>query len=120
MEDKTPIQESEFEMVALQVPFTEDESIYSNASAMALTAMDLRISFAEARQDKTVKPKATIVMPIEHAAIICLNLLNILASFERNTGPIRNPQWQHYFAGGRATAVTEAELAKSGQIPVFP
>jgi hypothetical protein len=114
MDEKPVGQEPEFEMIALQIPFAEGDAIYSNASAMALTAMDLRISFAEARQDKTVKAKVAIVMPMEHAALLCLNLFNLLASFERNTGAIRHPIWREYVAKAQAAEARDAaEAAKS-------
>jgi hypothetical protein len=107
------------ETVAIRVPFAE-QSVYSNASAISMSEMDLRISFAEADQDKKARAIVSVIVPIEHAALLCLNLLNLLNNFERNSGQIRNRQWRQYIENQEVrTAITEAMMSKLG-IPPSP
>lgn len=84
--------EAVVEQVNFTVPFP-DKFLYTSASSFSLTMMDLKIGFAEAMPDRTVRPVVGVVMPVEHAAHVLLSLLSQLLAFEANFGPIRHPAW---------------------------
>lgn len=93
--DDVPAPNPEIEATALQIPFPSS-FVYSNASALSASFMDLRIGFAEVMQNRTIEPRVGIVMPPEHAAQLALNLLQQLYAFERNFGEIRHPAWREF------------------------
>lgn len=89
------------------VPFP-DSYVYSNASALSTSMMDVRIGFAEVLPDGKAHARVGIVMPVEHAVQLIMNLLEQVNQFERNFGEIRNPKWR--LANGTARANAEALL----------
>jgi hypothetical protein len=79
----------------ITVPFPESY-VYANASAFAMTMMDLKIGFAEAMPDKKIQSRLGVTVPIEHAAHLAIQLFAQLVSYERNWGAIRHPQWADF------------------------
>jgi|SRR5579862_6560376 hypothetical protein len=80
------------------IPFS-DSFVYSNASGMGTSLMDVHITFAEVTPTGVAHQKVGIVMPIEHAAQLVLNLLEQVSAFEKNFGPIRHPRWKAFREG---------------------
>jgi hypothetical protein len=76
--------------------------VYTNASAISVSLMDVRLAFADAGPDGHAETKFAIVMTHEHAAHITLNLLAHLNIFENNFGLIRLPQWREFKEHARA------------------
>lgn len=98
--DQTPPQPSVepkegVNQMEVTAPFT-DNYIYSNISALSTSYMDLRISFGEVMPNGTPHAKVGVVIPLEHAAQLTMNLLLQLNFFEKNFGEIRHPQWRFF------------------------
>jgi hypothetical protein len=91
------------------------EFIYVNASALAMTQFDIRISFAEIMPDQMAETKVGVVMAVEHAALLFFNLLNLLTAFEHHTGPIRLQPWREFFG----SALQEAAQAHAPSSVTF-
>lgn len=102
--------------VTVTVPFP-DSYVYSNCSAYSVSFMDIRISFGETSTEDKVTSKVGIVMPPEHAAHVCMALLQQLAVFERSFGPIRNPLWRRFMSGQMDEALAGVATPE-GQAPL--
>jgi len=94
--------------VVLRVPFPET-FVYSSASAFSLTAMDIKIGFAEAMPDRTVQPRVGVTLPIEHAVHVFFALYGQLRAFEDNFGQIRDPRWHNLKHDAGATAAPQPQ-----------
>jgi len=85
-------QNDEVQNVTFQVPLAPT-FVYSNASAYALSLMEMRISFGEAMPDHTVQPRTGVTLPIEHCVHLAFSLCHNLLAYDRNFGPPRHPEW---------------------------
>ena len=81
----------------LKIPFPETFT-YSNCVAMGTSFMDLRIGFGEVIGEKA-EARVGVVMPVEAAAVLMINLMGQLSAFEANFGEIRHPLWKAYRTG---------------------
>lgn len=98
----------------ITVPFP-DTYVYSNASALSMSFLDIRIGFAEVMSDGKVQPRIGVVVPPEHAAQLALNLFKQLNVFEQVFGDIRLPEWKNFKA--KAKAKVDAEMKIHSIIP---
>ncbi len=96
----------------LTVPFPED-FVYSNASALGTSLMDVHISFAEVLPSGTVRAKVGVVIPAEHAAQLVIGLLEQINLYESTFGEIRHPQWRAFNKQAKANAEVLGQKLKS-------
>jgi hypothetical protein len=98
------------------VPFAKSFT-YSNGSALATSAMDVRITFAEIFPDLTVEARVGIVMSPEHAVQLVMNLMQQMVVFEKRLGPIRNNDWQAFKTRAETEMGKEVEASPA---PIQP
>lgn len=81
---------------------------------MGTSLMDIHISFAEVTPSGSVQPKVGVVLPVEHAAQVALNLIDQINLYERTFGPLRHPQWRE-FQENTASAETQTKAEPPSQ-----
>lgn len=96
----------------LTIPFPDD-FVYSNASAIGTSLMDIHISFAEVLPFGTIRAKVGIVIPAEHAAQLAMNLLEQITLYERTFGQLRHPEWSKFRDQAKANAEAIGQKLKS-------
>jgi hypothetical protein len=101
----TETQEGKNKRIAgeLTIPFPDD-FVYSNASAMGTSLMDIHVSFAEVLPTGLVRAKVGVVIPAEHAAQLVINLLAQINLYESTFGELRHPEWREFSKQGKANA----------------
>jgi len=88
--------EGSIQEVQITVPFP-DSFVYSNVSAISSSSMDIRVGFGEAMPDGIAYPRVGVVMTVEHAAQLVINMIQQLKVFEdRGFGLIRNSMWREF------------------------
>jgi uncharacterized protein DUF3467 len=102
--------------VLVTVPFPPD-FVYSNCAAFSLSAMDFRISFAEAMPDGHAEARVGVVLPPEQAATLAIMLIHQLTTFEERFGEIRHPGWKAIRGVTASLPVLKSAEQNSGAEP---